>query len=442
MSQPQWTLFESATQWQIAALRDGDFGLHSVELADDALPCDVATAVAATLRSLGYLGEPVVLAIDGRRCLAARFPLPESGAKNRQTMLYQFESWLPLAAEDLVCDFVTCDGQALGVAVEAQPLKSLIDALEDGGVAVQAIVPTALLALGHHLAETDRADSYSVLWSNGEAIDVFRVCNGTPVAWRVCQEQARALTVALEVDALSSPTAIAVVGYDLPSPVMDAIATLPDVVIETIQPTTLIEAASRFAAQLLLGQREPLIDLRRDAISPADPYRPVRGWLRTATASCAALLLLASGSMLYRAVRHEQLAEQCLEEQANAFRDALPGRALPAGVRSRLESERAKLAALHGGSSPSREQASALPMLYELLAAMPEGLRCRVFELRLERGRIQMEGELRNHGDADAIAQGLRGRQFRVESPKTQQLSGSAVGVRMMAVADKGDVRR
>ena len=130
-------------------------------------------------------------------------------------------------------------------------------------------------------------------------------------------------------------------------------------------------------------------------------------------------------------MRHDEAA------QAAIFAEIFPGQAVPAGIRSRLESECTKMAGVKGESADWTAQRPAIALLFDLLASVPEGLRCRLLNVRLDRNRIQVEGELRSHSDADAITAGLCKRGLHVEPPRTQQLAGQGVSVRL--AADSGD---
>ena len=66
------------------------------------------------------------------------------------------------------------------------------------------------------------------------------------------------------------------------------------------------------------------------------------------------------------------------------------------------------MAGVKGESADWTAQRPAISLLFDLLASVPEGLRCRLLNLRLDRYRLQVEGELRSHSDADAITAALR----------------------------------
>lgn len=438
MPQAGWVLLQDTNGWQIVKTSAAGAEARSVELSAETSVSQLAAGLAEALQAEGYRSEPLVLALDASVCLAAGLTLESDGTRQRQAMLYQLEQWLPVAAEELVCDFLVHGHEVLGIAVRTEWLKPLVDELETREVVVQSIVPAALLALAHHIERGVRTDRHVVLWGQSGRVNVFLVDGGRPRSWQLCEAQPQDVAQRLEVEVLSHGGPVPVVACDLPQAFIESLARLPDVELTDPIAETLADAVAKMATGLLAGKTQPPVELRRDAIATHDPFRPVRGLLRLAFASAAALLLLSSGAMLWRAHCYEGLAERHRLQLAAVYREALPGQSIPAGIRSRLESERARLAGLRGNSKDLPERPSALVMLYQLLAAIPDGLRCRVLELRLERGKMQIEGELRSHGDADAIAAGLRGQRFRVELPRTQQLSGSGVGMRMMAeVADK-----
>ena len=75
--------------------------------------------------AMGYSGEPVLLAIPSAQCLAAGVPIDRPAQlRQRQTLLYQLEQCLPLAAEDVVADFINRGQEVLGVAVETSSQRS------------------------------------------------------------------------------------------------------------------------------------------------------------------------------------------------------------------------------------------------------------------------------------------------------------------------------
>jgi hypothetical protein len=138
------------------------------------------------------------------------------------------------------------------------------------------------------------------------------------------------------------------------------------------------------------------------------------------------------------------VATQAEAQQQQLFARAMPGKRLPIDPALVLAAELRRLKALAGDdegvdsgsagdegspaelwSASSQRSVLLLLLLRQALALLPapEVLRYRVLELRLDARRLQIEGQARSHGDAEAIATALRnGGIFDPEPPRSEQL--------------------
>ena len=81
---------------------------------------ELARRVLASLEQLGYAGQGVVLAVASRACLCSLTPACDASQRDRRTLTYRLEEYLPLAAEAWVADFVLRSGcVGIGVASPA-----------------------------------------------------------------------------------------------------------------------------------------------------------------------------------------------------------------------------------------------------------------------------------------------------------------------------------
>ena len=435
MTPQPWLLIQGDACWHVARRTPDGPAIQRIDLPDEADPQAAAAQIHETLSSLGYHGDDVLLGIPSTACLVGHLTLENpADRRHRQTLLYQLEQVLPLAAEDIVADFMHHDGDTLAVVAQIAHLEPWLAALENQGVRIRSISPTALLA-AQHLAPTVESDSAQlcVLWGHANQVEWFVLASGQLRAWQLVPSQPSAVVQRLNLRSLEQVESPRVMAIDLPPEVLAAVASLPDVQLLDGPATPLLEAATLAAGDILSGKQPLWFELRRDRLAPRDRYRPIRGPLRFAMISAAALLLLASAGLQIRAARYESLLNQHEGRQADLFREALPGQPIPVGIQSRLESESAKLAGLKGDATDLAGQRSALAMLYDVLAACPEQTRVRILEMRLQRTRVDLEGELRSHADADVLATALRQRGFQVEPPRTQQLPGQGVAVRLTA---------
>jgi hypothetical protein len=139
-------------------------------------------------------------------------------------------------------------------------------------------------------------------------------------------------------------------------------------------------------------------------------------------------LTLALGA---RGYRYSVLADELMGQEAQVFQEIFPNRAVPIVIRSRLESELTQLRGVRGDTKDLPHIPLALPLVAELLEAMPADRRFRLEEIRVEDGQLYLDGEVREHSDAEAIAELLRTRGFKLPSPHTHRLDQKRVSFRI-----------
>lgn len=428
-----WMLLQDGQRHQIGCADESGYAWHAVETAADASVDAIVMAIAEQFQSLGYRGEGVAMALHSSLCLAAAFPLENHAAgRQRQTLIYQFEQYMPLAAEDMVADFIVDGCDAFGTAVPLADSKILVDALEQHGICIQSMSPLALLAVQH--AAVPSGEPSLILWQQGDIVDWISVSSsGRPAAWRMLPAETTSLVQHLHAETFNRSTPLKVVAHACTNELIEAIAAVPNIQLDASDEQPMCDAAAKISESMLAGKTTPWIEYRRDGLGTPDPFRAVRGPMLFAAVAATAMAIAMIAGFSYRAFRYDQLSAKQQERQAAIYRQLFPGQATPVGIRSRLESEHAKLAGLKGDSSQLPTQTSAFVVLHDVLAAMPNDVRYRFHELRLNRHRVNLDGEVLSHSDADKISSGLRNRGFQVQPPRTQQLSGHDIAVRIAA---------
>src|SRR5262245_40686973 len=206
MASTRWVLLQHRRGWSIGHFSTNGLSVEMVVPASDT-GGGWADRMREYLSSHGYAGEGILLGLDSWECLARATSLEDASlARDRQALAYAWEVWFPLVAEELVMDFAISGQEVLGVAVRIASVNTLVQSLEDRGVAVQSIVPTALLALQsvcpwHRATGTQSVTKSTevVLWRNLDEIELFVVKDGRPADWRIVP----AASLARELEVLS-----------------------------------------------------------------------------------------------------------------------------------------------------------------------------------------------------------------------------------------------
>jgi len=422
MAGGHWVLLWEADGFWIGKIGE-KAGPQRVDVSSDATAEEIVSALGECLAARGYGGQPLLLGVDSRTCMA--IGIPHSGrraARNTRTMAYALEEFLPVAAEDMVCDFVVFDKDALGIAVEASRLQPLLSALERESVPVVSIVPTAMLVLKNVLDKSKRKGRQAIAWRNGDWLELFELVDGRPHDWKTIPTTGEALS--RELKALQATAGWQdldrLTAYNFSADLLDAArAGLPDASVTTDE-ILVEESALAGASSVLRGKEESWVELCRDQFGRYDPYRWARSQLRILAVAAACLLLALAAAVWIRADKYEQLAVDYKRGQQDTFRRVFPGKRARTGFLMHLESEYGQLAGVTGESGGVPELESAALLLKDVLEPLPEDLRYRLLEIRLEENNVYLDGEVRQHGDAALLAKALRNNGFKVESPHTE----------------------
>ena len=420
-------------RWTLARIMEDKAELRDiVPPGSDAQRETKTAAAAAALADWGYAGEGICLGLASEMIQSARVSsegLPR-GARYAP-LLYRLEEQLPLDAETLTADFLpTVHGSCLGLAVTTSAVQEIVSGLEAVHIDVVAICPTSLLALrdvceGH---PQEPADFVLVGW--GSHVDVFALADGVPVSWHMVAGTSDEILCALSVELLQEPRdhapSMRMTGT-FASGVKEAIAAQhPEVKI--LEDSTMpLEAASATAAKVLADEAAGWVNFRHAGLAQPDAWRRSAGLVKTAFVLGIALLVFLPALLFYRAYSYDRLAGACREKEAIEYHRLYPSRPPQANVRSALESELARMAGVSGSGFVIPDRPSALETLRRITANLPAATRLRMVEMRVGPTTVLVEGETRDHSDAEIIAKSLTHGGFVMDPPRTEAQPGKGV---------------
>jgi type II secretory pathway component PulL len=428
-----WMLELGRTRWRLYASDDGDTPLAEDAFTDNDLAAQAENVLSA-LTFHGCLGEPFVLALESNWCLATTLTVNKSQElRNRQTLLYRFEELIPWSIEDCVCDYKTSGAKALMVAAPCNPLAEFLSRLEQRGANIQSIIPIALLAAISHIRRGDWPREHTIALHEGNTIDLVSFDTRQPVSWSWFSCTSDTLSAELAHSALATGSKISLMRYGLNDSALTKLkrSGMVDVLKTGAEAPARSTLALTAAEKVLSGQWDAPVDLKQGAFGRSRGNRALRRF-SFALQSALALLLLATALVLFhRGHIAGRQSDLLTAQQTEEFKKLFPNMKVPTGIRSRLESELAKLKGLQGDESslPSIEPAATL--LHRTLSALPTDRRFRLHEVRIEEGRLYIDGEVRDHSDAEAIALQLRAQGFDVPPSRTQRLDDRRVSLRI-----------
>ena len=409
--------------------------------ASDVSSDELVTCVNLMVKLAGLKAPNCLIAPAANSCFFATIQGGEElDVRDRRALTYELESHIPLDAEAMVADFVvavtptkqtkdadklapaveTAEGErgksVSAVAVEFSRWRELAEALENSGIPVRSIAPSATLATRALLEELHLSGPAELLLVDCGQCDAVKVEGDSITAWKHLAMDDATIRRHRLLDSGEIAQGV-VVGAD-PSQLAQLREAYMDVDVRAIDRP--LESLWIDGAQLALTKQSPRwFDLRRDQLGPSAPLRPILPQLRLVTAAAILFVLAIGIGGWWRVRRIEQAIDQINFDQRAAFEEAFPGSQVPAALVRRVRSEHSKVLGSRGATAEINVPQSATEVLRELLSALPESVRFRISRLKILNGRVQLELQVRTAVDAGALATALKSHGFEVEPPVT-----------------------
>lgn len=429
-----WIILLNRGTWRLIRLQNDSHELLDLQAAEGSDE-KVAATICEALRSAGYAGEPVVVALDSSRCVHVALDLPNSRiARQRTSMKYLIEPHIPWAAEDVVLDHQVRGTRAFSIVARREPLATLLKTLEDHGILVEAVCPFASLALASHLVAQEPPGGRSILaWAHDEETELWLIDGTAAVDWRWCELSSAAIKQSIRQWMLVQDPPLRVVARELP-PDIERELSSEDILLETSPASfsaSYLEAGIEAAHAILDGRRNAPFNLRHDAIPTSGQHRALRGPISAVQLAAALLLVCTSVACFVKARQYDAHRVSFTNLQRDEFERVFPNARVPIGVRSRLESELSRLKGMRGGGGELPKVIESFYLVERLLASLPPDMRFRLLEIRAEDGRLYIVGQVREHADSDRIANSLRAAGLEVGSPSTHRLQSAGIEFRL-----------
>ena len=428
MLQPQFILFAGGDTWRLAIHQARATQWHelrhtlpSTATAESSLFADQLNEL---LQTVGYSGEPILIALAASRCMASTLPIDGLPNNDFKARLYRLESQLPVEIEQVIADFgpvgrVDQSDCVLAVCADRVWLSELVAALESRQIAVGSIAPAALLAAqGLHASKPP--DELVILGEPDaprDAIDLLQIRSGRPVRWVTLAPSVDAIVTQLEWQSFESQQADPIEMLGVSSELSDRLGKVNGwhLNVRSDLPSELAVIAG---VDVLSARRKPLIDLRRGPLAVKDPWRLHRKAIDAALIAAAAFIFSISVSLAWRAARYTRLADRDQAAMVSLFHEAFPNWATPVNLKAVVESEHRKIVDV----SQAAGGGSALSTLRSVLSHVPVGSDFSLQRMTFTPQRFDLAGSLKDYGASDELATALRGGGFTIASPQARRL--------------------
>jgi len=419
-------------------------------------PAELAAAIVGAIEDSGARASSVSLVIPLHWCFTqvlAALPKRATPAM----LSFKFEEYLPVALEDLTCDFMPIDGgSVLAVAVPTEPMKALLAALSNLNVEVECIAVDAITGRTDGLIDGRNMGTaiVDVRWTriasglqdgkHSLVTSFARPSKGKDLRQTISEQlQQRGLTNGalpghwqiLDLDGTTDSAQ----AQTNQTPKGQHSITNVDLDDNTgAGYLTRAQAVEAIARPVALGK--PGVNLRMGALAAGGMWdRPRR--LATQCLLCLlalAVVLTAALHLHTRTLRHHLDAIRA--RQLAVYREVFPNAdRLPPGSAMRLTSQRMRLEGLtHTGSSPVLEGVeqgcSPVGLLRDMVAGLPADVRIMLLDATIDARQLTLHGHTTRHRDAELIAEAIgRIEGLTARPPRTTRLKTGGVEFTILA---------
>lgn len=369
------------------------------------------------LNTADFYSGGLVLGVPAARCLPATFGASDLPDRDYTTRLFRFEEHLPLSAEQVVAEFIDATpthhvAHTLGIAVERDWLERYVNAFELAGLAVDAIIPTTLLAARSQLPSSSSA---LLISEPGEARWQLLVCDdGVPQQWLQLPDDIDALKQAIRVLSLQ--------GIEIDSlrcvsvTLQNDRSGLPEGMSKLERFESLAEET---AADLLQG-KTALINFRNHGLPAPDRLRLNRRAIDAMLVGVAAMLILLTLSFWIGAARYNAVSDHDQQMMMTRFHETLPGWPTPSNFRAVVASERRRLSPGVDGAAVAP---TALAMMLRVLPPLPQNSDVSLSELTFAPEHFDLAGTLDRYESSQPLSDAIRAGGLNVSPVQAHRVS-------------------
>ena len=349
-----------------------------------------------------------------------------------QVARFAYEKFVPVSLEDLTCETGRVGrGERLVVGVFTESMLSLLEGLERRLIVIESLVLDGLLlaslpsaggvtnASGLILMDDRRLVLLVPATAPGE-IDLIRstlLPDGEAGAHAARHFQA---TVA-SMPRRPGHWRLLAIGDSAAADVLAGSITATDADVDLLRGDESIDA------MLPLQRAAPLpVDLRRDALTYAGRWRPLRARLHKCGVAAAVFFAVLAVRMRVEITSYACGLEELIPLANAAYRHVFPDVTPPPGAAMRLRSERIKLAALTEASQSSEAALQggglvSLRLLEQVISRIPKEVKLDVTEIVVDDRSVRVSGRTTSHGAAGELVQMLGGvPSLAVDPPRTK----------------------
>ncbi len=379
---------------------------------------------------LDHRKDTFVLALPSEWCLSSTVSLENVPASARRKCIpYLLEEQLPIEAESFCfgARHYGPNNTAIGVCCEREQLEAVVRVLKGRKIAVEHIVPSALLAMGSLIGRGGQENSLYLL-GNANSCDLFVVEDNRLLRWVFCRTEGL-LESHLRYYSLISETALNVtlIG-DHRDKWKEVVDRVDGLALDEKRDVSLREEISIASKKILRGEWKPIVDLGdsngRDLVERKGERRLI-GWL---AAAIMALIVSLNIFFMVRAREYRDLEESYRLEATKLFYEVFPGEKRPSDMRLFVQEELDRLEKASLRSRSAWRTPGVFRVLCGVLLGLPSDVRYSISEVGVDNNFVRIKGEVRSPGDADRIMKGTtKCGLTRMEIPQTTRLDDKRV---------------
>jgi len=401
---------QTASVWVVSIGDMPPLVLDAADTKPAGLAQSVADYVDRAKPKYGRCNDKIVLCPEARATLFATGPIPDAlKAKDRQQLKFHAESLLPLDAEEMAAGFVLTAKELRVMAIDRGEWQPIVDAFAARNLRFRWIAPASVLAL-EEAKKSIGSNARVVIWEEDGACELWQLDEAGIVHWSHLANEVGDRLLAMRLFAAQATGVRTWTAVNCSATTLQQMSELGGIDVRSIEVKSQSAFAALAAERLCKSPFEAWFDLRDGSIAGGDRYRALFGWMRTAAAAVAVLMLATSAACLWKSMQAESQIASIQEANERLFRAALPNEKNLTLISKSIANAHRKILGETNGKGELEPIPSALEVLHATLTALFTGekIEARATLIAIANGKLDLDVSFNSVKDAAVIAKRLK----------------------------------